>query len=127
MQSGSSAKVVLVVDDEPINRELLRAVLSSDGHNVLLAETGERALDLLRAHQPSLIVVDLHLQGMTGTEFIKHVRRDKLGSNTAIALYTASDITAAMRDYMQLMKIEHVIPKPADPEQIIAAVRKALD
>ncbi|MBV8637001.1 MAG: response regulator [Candidatus Eremiobacteraeota bacterium] len=126
MQSAGSGKAILVVDDEPINRELLRAVLASEHHDVFLAEDGEQALELVRSRRPDLIIVDLHLPGMTGTEFIKRVRRGEADSETVIALYTASDITAAMRDFMQLMNVELVIPKPADPEQIIAIVRKAL-
>lgn len=126
MPSEGNTATVLVVDDEAVNRELLRAVLSHDGHDVLVAESGERALELLESHQPRLIIVDLYLSGMNGTQLIKHIRTDRAFADTPIALYTGSDINAALRDFMELMKVRHVIPKPAEPEAIIAAVHAAL-
>jgi CheY-like chemotaxis protein len=126
MQLEGSARPILVVDDEPANRELIRAVLTYDHHQVLVAENGERALELLRTNYPRLVIVDLHLPGMSGTEFIKRVRDDAAFADTEIALYTGTDMSDALRDFMQLMKIRHVIPKPAEPEQIISAVRSAL-
>lgn len=126
MRSDDSAGPILVVDDEPANRELLRAVLAYDHHDVELAENGERALELLATNRPRLIIVDLHLPGMSGTEFIKRVREDPALDDIKIALYTGTDMSEALRDYMQLMRIRYVIPKPAEPEQIISAVRDAL-
>ena len=126
MPSDGSTSAILVVDDEPANRELIRAVLTYDHHDVLLAESGERALELLDSNRPRLIIVDLSLPGMSGTEFIKRVRENTRLSDTPIALYTGTDMSAALRDFMHLMKIGHVIPKPAEPQQIMSAVREAL-
>ena len=117
---------ILVLDDELANRELLHDVLKNDRRPILLAETSERALELLHSNEPALMIVDLHLPGMPGTEFIKRVRGDARFERTPIALYTASDITPVLRDFMELMRVEHVIPKPAEPEAIAAAVRSAL-
>lgn len=118
---------ILVVDDERANRELLKAVLTYDGHVVFEAEDGERGLDVLAEQGPDLVIVDLSMPGMRGTEFVKRVRSsgDEV-RETRIALYTGSDANAAMRDFMALMEIDHLIPKPAEPEEIISAVRAAL-
>lgn len=126
MPSGGKSAAILVVDDEPANRELLRAVLSYDRHDVLLAENGERGFELLHSIRPRLIIVDLYLPGMSGTEFIKRVRKDAELAAIPIALYTGTEMSDALRDFMQIMKIEHVIPKPAEPQEIINAVREAL-
>lgn len=118
---------ILIVDDEAANRELLRFLLAHDGHDVLAAESGEEGLELLSARKPELAIVDLYMPGLSGTEFIKRVRRsDDEMRETRIALYTGTRADDAMRDFMQLMKIAHIIPKPGEPEEIIAAVRAAL-
>ncbi len=117
---------ILVVDDERVNREFLRDVLSRENHYVLLAESAERALELLALHLPGLLIVDLHLPGMSGTEFISRVRRTRTFSEIRIALYTASVMTDALADFMQVMNVRHLIPKPAEPHEIITAVREAL-
>jgi len=118
--------LVLVVDDEAPNRELLRVLLAHDGHRVLDAEDGEIALELFLEHRPDLLIVDLYMPGMTGTDLIKHVRRHDETGQTKIALYTGTDTGAALLDFMKMMNVGHVIPKPAEPETIIAAIRSAL-
>jgi CheY-like chemotaxis protein len=117
---------ILIIDDEPANRELIRTLLSYDGHHVTAAANGEDAIALLDGEAPDLIIVDLHLPGMSGPELIKRLRTDERLAKARIALYTSTEADAAMRDFMSLMRIEHVIPKPAEPQDVLAAVRDAL-
>ena len=117
---------VLVVDDEAVNRELLRYLLAAE-YELLVAENAERGLEVLAQERPDLVILDLHMPGMNGTEFVKRVRAagDDI-AGTRIALYTGTDAGAALRDFMHLMRIDHIIPKPGEPEGILAAVRAAL-
>ena len=55
---------ILVVDDEPANRRLLKAILNSRGHVVYEASRGDEGLALVRSHRPHLIVLDLHMPGI---------------------------------------------------------------
>src|SRR4051812_4607673 len=62
---------VLVVDDEPSNRESLERIFQREGYRVLLAESGRKALDVCRAHRVHVVVTDLMMPGMTGLELLK--------------------------------------------------------
>ncbi len=67
---------ILVVDDEPDIRELIAGVLEDDGHGVRVAATAERAIDEVRSRTPSLVVLDVWLQGsdMDGLAVLKYLK-----------------------------------------------------
>lgn len=66
-------KCVLIVDDQPGIRALLGEVVADIGYRVLLARTGQEALDLL-SRQPDLILLDMNMPGMSGLETLGEVR-----------------------------------------------------
>ena len=68
---------VLVVEDLPPDRKLARILLSSEGHEVAEAETGENALAAVRENRPDLISVDMKLPGMDGIELIRRLRQER--------------------------------------------------
>jgi len=65
---------VLVVDDEPIVRESLRDWLQDAGHEVLVADNGSRALEMIRQQEPRVAIVDLVMPGMDGIALLKQVK-----------------------------------------------------
>ena len=65
---------ILVVDDEQMLCDLMRAVLSRHGHVVLTATGGREALDLFRQHRPSITMLDLRMPEMDGIEVLKQIR-----------------------------------------------------
>src|SRR2546428_12986297 len=70
----SKGKRILVVDDEPSIQRLLRRNLGISGYEVLVAETGEQALAMVRINQPDLILLDLWLPGeIDGMEVCRRV------------------------------------------------------
>lgn len=117
---------ILIVDDDLTNRQLLMAVLHSRAHELLEAGTGEEALRLALERRPDLIILDLYLPRMHGTEFMKALRGDSATAGLKVALYTASRVDNAMRGFMELVQIEHLIEKPSEPEEILRIVDCAL-
>ncbi len=65
---------ILVVDDEPHIRDVVRSYLAREGHEVLAAGDGDVALAEAEAHQPDLIVLDVMLPGRTGFEVLRELR-----------------------------------------------------
>ncbi|MNZ55843.1 Sensory/regulatory protein RpfC [compost metagenome] len=90
---------VLVVEDVALNREVVAGLLERDGHRVSLAEDAEPALALCRQRRFDLILLDLHLPGMPGTELCRLIRRDEQGANrdSRILAFTASQQPALVR------------------------------
>ena len=66
---------ILIVDDEPSIRELYNFIFSDAGHEVLLAENGQAALETLQTHTPDFMVIDVSMPVMTGKEFITELAR----------------------------------------------------
>ncbi|MGA8098409.1 MAG: response regulator [Candidatus Cybelea sp.] len=117
---------VLVVDDAPDTRLLVRTLLTHVGHEVFEAADGAVALSSATEHRPDLVLLDFSMPAMSGPEFIRALRADPRAMRTVVALYTATAMNPALRDFMQMYGIEHVIPKPSEPLELLAAVERAL-
>ena len=115
---------VLVVDDDENNRLLLRTVLESAGYAIAEAADSARALAAVNAFRPHVAVVDLHLGAENGTGLVTRLRADKSLHDLKIVLYTASELSAALRDFMTAMRVDGRIAKPAEPADILAAVAR---
>jgi signal transduction histidine kinase/CheY-like chemotaxis protein len=73
---SSRGQIVLVVEDNPVNRKLARNVLRARGYRVLEADTGEEGIELARREQPHLILMDLQLPGLDGMEATRRLKAD---------------------------------------------------
>jgi CheY-like chemotaxis protein len=117
---------VLVVDDDANTRLLVRTVLTHAGHEVIEAAEGADALFQTSAGRPDLILLDLSMPSMGGPAFVRALRADPETRPTAVALYTATPMNAALRDFVDMYHIRHVIPKPSEPIELLEAVERAL-
>jgi CheY-like chemotaxis protein len=117
---------VLIADDAPENRLLVRTVLERAGHEVLEAADGSQALLTAMQSRPNLVLLDLWLPGMSGPDLLRAFYGDTRLSGTVVALYTATKMSPALRDLMTTYGIEHVIPKPSEPKELLEAVERAL-
>ncbi len=74
IKNSHMAKQILVVDDEPNVVVPIQFLLEQRGYNVLIAERGEDALDLIYQHKPDLVLLDIMLPGIDGYEVCEIVR-----------------------------------------------------
>ena len=91
-KAGSTAKegrTILVVDDEPINLQVLEDFLTAEGYHVLTALDGPRALQLFQEIQPDLVVLDLMMPGMSGHEVCRKMRETEDATTLPILILTA--------------------------------------
>jgi signal transduction histidine kinase len=117
---------ILVVDDDASARALLTTVLSYASHEVQEARHGAEALQRLQQATPELIIVDLLMPTMDGLEFLRRAREDASISNVPVIFYTASYLQSEAQTMAALCGVQHIITKPAEPEQIFAVVNAAL-
>jgi CheY-like chemotaxis protein len=117
---------ILIADDQYENRLLVTTVLQHAGHTVVEAADGAEAVRLAGDGDFDLLLLDLALPGMSGTDVIRALRKREETKGLAIALYTGSSVNSAMRDFMELYAIQHVIPKPSEPQALTRAVEAAL-
>ena len=83
-------KRILIADDKPNSRELVRTVLEDSGYTVYEAGDGIEALRRARESQPDLVILDLHMPGIDGFGVIQELRRDARFSATPVVCLTAS-------------------------------------
>jgi len=112
MVVAGPALKVLVVEDVALNREVVQGLLQRDGHQVWLAEEGEQALAQCAAQTFDLILLDVHLPGMSGVELCKRIRSLDGPNRTArIFALTASVQPALVRSYLEA-GMDGVLAKP---------------
>jgi diguanylate cyclase len=117
---------VLVVDDDANNRLLLVTVLRYAGHEPIEAASGGEGVQAAFEQAPSLVIVDLSLPDMPGTELIRRLRTDPRTADAAIALYTATQLGAGIDELVETFGVRGVIPKPGDPKQILEALERVM-
>lgn len=113
---------ILVVDDEPQIRRVLRSTLSTHGYVITEAKTGEEALESIRKERPDLILLDVNMPGMGGIETCREIRR---GSDAPIIMLTVRN---AERDKVAALDAgaDDYVVKPFGIEELLARIRAAL-
>ena len=113
---------VLVVDDEANIRELVSVYLTAAGYSVECASDGPEALAAVHASEPSLIVLDIGLPGMSGAEVCSAIR---VFSRVPIVMLTARDTDLDKVALLEAGADDYVV-KPFSPPELVARVRAVL-
>jgi CheY-like chemotaxis protein len=80
---------VLIVDDSPVTRELVRDVLEPQGHEIFEAADGLSALREIEAGRPHVVLLDIEIPWLDGYEVIRRLRQDPRFQNLRVAAFTA--------------------------------------
>src|SRR5262245_35949191 len=116
-------KQILVVDDEPNLRRVLRAQLERDGYDVHTAEDGEQALALLSDHHIDLVITDLRMPKIDGMELLRRI--GALEEGTPVVMITAHGTVDTAVEALKTGAFDY-ITKPFDQDDVRTIVRKAL-
>jgi two-component system KDP operon response regulator KdpE len=117
-----SAARILVVDDDPQIRRVLKVTLSGQGFEVDDAKNGEAALDKLREARFDLVLLDINMPGMSGLDVCRAIRAT---SEIAIIMLTVRDSEADTVDALDAGADDYVT-KPFKPSELSARIRAAL-
>jgi two-component system, OmpR family, KDP operon response regulator KdpE len=117
-----NAASILVVDDEPQIRRVMRSTLTNHGYVILEAKSGEEAIEVARREKPDLILLDVNMPGMNGVEACREIRR---GSAAPIIMLTVRN---AERDKVLALDAgaDDYVAKPFGMEELLARIRAAL-
>ena len=121
-----SQELILIVEDQPLNRKLVRDVLQATGYRTLESETAEEGLQLARTHLPALVLMDIQLPGMNGIEALKALRADSLTRRIPVIAVTASAMQQNRQEILAA-GFDGYQPKPIDVKMFLEAVREALE
>jgi len=115
-------RTVLVVEDEPDNRLLIRMILQGDGYEVLEAEDGAAGIAMMRAHMPDLVLLDVMMPGLNGFEVHERVSADPELRAIPVVMLTAlaqqTDVERAVA-----RGVQGYVTKPFEPDELLKAVQ----
>ena len=121
----ANQETILVVDDNlQISNFLVRELLPSLGYKTLAAHTGKAGLELLRANQVSLMLLDMQLPDFTGLDLLRQLAKE--GRKTPTILFTAHGSLEIAVDAFRL-GVQDYLTKPVDAECLNAAISRALN
>jgi CheY-like chemotaxis protein len=116
---------ILLVDDFNDGLDMYQQYLTYRGYRVIVARTGEEAIAEARAHRPEVILLDIRMPGMTGTDAMRILRSDPSFDRVPIVALTAHALdrerTAALA-----AGFDDLIPKPCLPDQLALALERIL-
>ena len=120
------SKEILIVEDEPGVVVAIQFLMEQQGHNVLVAERGEDALDLIYKYKPDLVLLDIMLPGISGWEVCEIIRLNPDCRNIKIAFLTARGDESEIARGLAL-GADAYITKPFSNDQLVAKVNAILE
>src|SRR5204863_9405579 len=116
----NGAGMLLVIDDDPTARELMKRYLTKEGFQVALAASGEEGLHLARELHPAAITLDVMMPGMDGWAVLSALKADPTLADIPVIMLTMVDD----RNLGYALGASDYLTKPVDRERLIAVLRR---
>jgi two-component system, cell cycle response regulator DivK len=121
-----NAQLILIIEDNALNRKLVRDVLQAKGYRTLETETAEEGVRLAREQLPALVLMDIQLPGMNGIEALGQLRADPTTRAIPVIAVTASAMTQN-RQQIMAAGFDGYQPKPINVAAFLEAVRQTIE
>ncbi|MGE4440949.1 MAG: sigma-54-dependent transcriptional regulator [Desulfomicrobium sp.] len=115
---------VLVIDDEPAHRLMVRVVLGDAGFKVLESDNGSSGLATLRAKPVDVVLLDMRMPGMSGLDVLQKMHEE--GMSTPVIMLTAFGNVSSAVESMKIGAWDY-LTKPTDNDELLAVVKKAAE
>ena len=116
----STGKKIFIVEDNPLNMELLHDILAMKGYDIYEAEDAEKCLEMIQSIKPDLVLMDIQLPGMDGIEAMKTIKAEEATKDIPIIAVTAN----AMKGYREEMLSEGFDDYIAKPIELTVLTEK---
>jgi signal transduction histidine kinase/CheY-like chemotaxis protein len=117
---------ILVAEDDPEARELLKLLLGGGDYHLLEAADGVEALELVRAEQPDLLITDIVMPRMDGYELVRRLRQEKRIAGMPVIFCSASYHEREVREMARSLGVQSTLSKPFDLKTVHSIVAAAL-
>jgi CheY-like chemotaxis protein len=125
MYAKPQATTILIVDDQPDNRDMLSAMLGQEGYRTLTAAGGMEAMDMIAGEAPQLILLDVSMPDMDGYAVATLLKADPKTAGIPIIMVTAHTGRGA-RVVGLHTGVEDYLTKPVDAPELLLKVRNLL-
>lgn len=116
----------MVVEDIPNVLELLEVTLRFQGYEVISAQNGQEALDILNEKTPALIITDILMPKLDGFSFVQQLRRNPKTQNIPVIFLSATYVTPEDRTFAMSLGASRFIEKPIDTEDFLLTIAELL-
>jgi two-component system, OmpR family, phosphate regulon response regulator PhoB len=121
---SEAASQILIVEDHPTMREAMRMVLEHEGFAIREAADGAAALEMIRAHHPDLVFLDLNIPGTSGAEVLQTLKGDPETAQVRVIIVTAGGEEG--REHVLRMGADEYFTKPFSPLALLRTVERVL-
>ena len=116
--------VVLVVDDEKLQRDILKTILEDEGYEVYTASSGEEAFSLAGEFHPEVVLTDLKMEGMSGIALLESLSRDSFAP--ALIIMTAHGTISSAVEAIKKGAFDY-LTKPLNKDSLLLTLRRAVE
>ncbi len=117
---------ILIVDTNPADRRPYITLLGNFGYRLLEASDGAQALEMARSELPDLIITDIIMPNMDGFTLSRRLRAEPLLMGTPVIFHTSNYDVSEIHRLARASGIQHILRKPAEPQEILRAVNESL-
>ena len=117
--------IFLVVDDDAVQREMMREMLSDEHYDVVLAEDGNAGLAAVHRERPDLVITDLQMPGLDGLGLLRKLRRDLATCQIPVIFLTVIESLDSEAKALDLGADDY-LGKPVERSRLLGRVRRAL-
>lgn len=117
---------ILVVDDEPLQRDILKTILSGEGYGVETASSVDEAITVVKKTPPRVILTDLKMPEKTGMDLLEEINKMSISDSPAIIIMTAFGTIASAVEAIKKGAYDY-LTKPLDKETVILKIKQAME
>lgn len=125
MHGSEQPVMVLLVEDNQMNKILVREILSLNGYGIIEADSGTAALKILSTQKPDIILMDLHLPEMDGVTATRIIKSDPSNRSIPVLALTASAMKGE-EDKILSHGFDGYVAKPIEVKKLLAAIEAKL-
>lgn len=118
---------IMIIDDEEDLRELVDMMLKKEGIDVIKAENGEKALEILEQETPDLILLDINMPGLDGWETLEEMERRGYTENSPVIMFTIEELTFVKMLREDIVGLVGYIEKPFEREELTELIKSYVE
>lgn len=124
-EAGAGMSKILIVDDSPTQLYSLRQIVERGGHQILTADSGEKAIELATDENPEVILMDIVMPGMSGYQAKRNLSKTDATRHIPVIFVTSKD-GEADRAWGLRQGASEYVTKPVNPSLLLTAISEAM-
>ena len=117
---------IAIIEDDPVINQMYRMKFEADSFEVQLADNGERGVAMVESFKPDIILLDLQMPHMDGTEALTKIRAHSWGKNIPVIILTNLGEEEAPKELRALGIHSYIVKADLTPRQVVGRVKEAL-